>query len=391
MSVYLLENGVTKNSATEAALRASIPDIIGITSLEAALKPKASIHNGGMPIVIITLPPGEREQFDGLVETFGRHGDNGLFFILIGDELSASDYKRLLRTGCADWTSLNASPDEVIEMISRRRASENGRHSARRGGSPPVTVSFIPSAGGVGNATIIVEIAALIKTDNTMHDRKVCLVDLDFQTGHLCDYLDCEPRLQIAELSNAPERLDEHLFDSFKTRHSSGIDIFAASRSKYASEHLNIHALDALFSMIAMRYDLLLIDYPVTWFQWTPQIIAASDAVIVTGINTIPSLRQVSETLAFVRSCGSKHVEIGVVINRCERALLGAISRRKHVETVLQNERLFLIATRSEATESINMGVPMTLGSSVAKARKEFGALASFCATLQSHRRAYAL
>ena len=110
MSVYFLENGVTKSSATEAALRASIPDIIGITSLEAALKPKASTHNGGMPIVIITLPPGEREQFDGLVETFGRHGDNGLFFILIGDELSASDYKRLLRTGCADWTSLNASP-----------------------------------------------------------------------------------------------------------------------------------------------------------------------------------------------------------------------------------------------------------------------------------------
>ena len=213
MSVYLLENGVTKNSATEAALRASIPDIIGITSLETVLKPKASTHNGGMPIVIITLPPGEREQFDGLVETFDRHGDNGLFFILIGDELSATDYKRLLRTGCADWASLKASPVEVIEMISSRRAAEKEPHSARRGDGPPVTISFIPSAGGVGNATIIVEIAALIKTDNTIRDRKVCLVDLDFQTGHLCDYLDSEPRLQIAELSNAPERLDEHLFE----------------------------------------------------------------------------------------------------------------------------------------------------------------------------------
>ena len=391
MSVYFLENGVTNNSATDA-LRASIPDIIGITSLEAALKPKANTHNGTMPIVIVPLPPGEREQFDGLVQMLDRHGDNnGLFYILVGDELTATDYKKLLRTGCADWTSFRAGPSEVIEMISRRRTSQTAAHSARRGDSPPVTISFIPSAGGVGNATIIVETAALIEADKAIRDRNVCLVDLDFQTSHLCDYLDSEPRLQIAELSNAPERLDEHLFELFKTRHSSGVDIFAAPRSKYASEHLNIHALDALFGMIARRYDLLLIDYPVTWFQWTPQIIAASDAAIVTGINTIPSLRQVSETLAFVRSSGSERLEIGVVINRCERALLGLISRRKHIETVLQDERLFLIGTRSEATESINMGVPMALSGSAAKARKEFGALATFCATVQSRRHAYAL
>jgi pilus assembly protein CpaE len=391
MSVYFLDSSGLNQSTMEVALRASIPEIIGITSLESVLKPKPGTRTAETPIVIIMLPPGDRGKFDGLVDMFGRYGNDSLFFILIGDELSASDYKRLLRTGCADWASLKAGLGEVIQMISRRRASETDAHSARRGDDPPVTISFVPSAGGVGNATIIVEIAMLIKTDKDIRDRNVCIVDLDFQTGHLCDYLDSEPRLQIAELSNAPDRLDEHLLESFKTRHSSGVDIFAAPRSKYASEHLNIHALDALFSMIARRYDLLLIDYPVTWFQWTPQIIAASDAAIVTGINTIPSLRQVSETLALVRSSGPSKLEVGVAINRCERAFLGSISRRKHVETVLQDERLFLIATRSEATESINMGVPMALSSSAAKARKEFRALATFCGTLQSRRRAYAL
>jgi pilus assembly protein CpaE len=390
MPVYLLENAETRHSPLEAALRASVPDITCITSLEAALKPNAGNRDNSGSIVIIILSPGQRGRFDDLVEMFGRYSDNGLFYILVGDELSASDYKRLLRTGCADWTSIKAGSDEVIEMISRRRASETELQSARRRDGLPVTISFVPSAGGVGNATIVVEVATLIKTDKGIRDRSVCLVDLDFQTGHLCDYLDSEPRLQIAELSSAPDRLDEYLFESFKTRHSSGIDIFAARRSKYASEHVNIHALDALFSMIARRYDLLLIDYPPTWFQWTPQIIAASDAAIVTGINTIPSLRQVSETLASVRSSGSDKLEIGVVINRCERGLLGSITRRKHVETVLQDERLFLVATRPDATESVNMGVPMILSSSAAKARKEFSALAAFCAMLQSRRRAYA-
>jgi len=389
MPVYLLQNDGAEQSI-EAGLRASIPDIIGVTSLEAILKPGARADRDGTPIVVVVLPAGDPKQFDSLVDIFGRHS-NDLFFILIGEEISATDYKRLLRTGGADWTSLKAGPAEVADMIARRRASETDVRSARRDGNHPITISFVPSAGGVGNATLIVEVATHIKTDKATRDRNICLVDLDFQTSHLCDYLDSEPRLQIAELSGAPERLDEHLFESFKTRHSSGIDIFAAPRSKYAAEDLNIHALDALFGIIARRYDLLLIDYPVTWFQWTPQIIAASDAAIVTGINTIPSLSQVSETLAFVRSSGSAKLEIGVAINRCERAILGSISRRKHVETVLQDERLFLIATRSEATESINMGVPMMLSNSAAKARREFGALANFCATLQSRRRAYAL
>jgi pilus assembly protein CpaE len=390
MPVYFLQNDEAEHSTIEAELRSSIPDIIRVSSLEPILKPSARTDQDGHPIVVVVLPHGDRKQFDNCVEIFGRHS-NELFFILISEEISATDYKRLLRTGGADWASAKAGPSEVADIIARRRAIHTDVHSAHRHGDHPVTISFVPSAGGVGNSTLIVEVATHIKTNKATHDRKLCLVDLDFQTSHLCDYLDSEPRLQIAELSSAPERLDEHLFESFKTRHGSGIDIFAAPRSKYASEDLNIHALDALFGMIARRYDLLLIDYPVTWFQWTHQVIAASDAAIVTGINTIPSLSQISETLAFVRSSSATKLEIGVAINRCERALLGSISRRKHVETVLQDERLFLIAARPEATESINMGVPMMLSNSATKARKEFGALAQFCATLQSRRRAYAL
>jgi Flp pilus assembly CpaE family ATPase len=196
--------------------------------------------------------------------------------------------------------------------------------------------------------------------------------------------------LQIAELSSAPERLDEHLFESFKMRHSSEIDVFAAPRSKYASEDLNIDALDALFSIIAARYDLVLIDYPVHWFQWTPQIIAASDAAIITGVNTIPCLRQVSETLAAVRSSGSAALQTAVALNRCEKTLLGSISRRKHAQMVLCDDQVFFIATRPEAVESVNMGAPMLLNASAAKKQGDFAALANFCAGLQSRRRASA-
>lgn len=278
-----------------------------------------------------------------------------------------------------------ADVGEVLEIIARRR-TRGPTSGARAGGRSPVTIAFIPSTGGSGNTTLAVEIAACIKTDKATRQRTICLVDLDFQASHVCDYLDSEPRLQIAELCGAPERLDDQLFESFKTRHSSGIDIFAAPRSKFSSETADIHALDALLSMIAARYDLILIIFPLQWFAWSPQIIAAADGAIIAGTNTVPGLRQVSETIAVVRSHGSAELAIRVALNRCERTFFGAISRRKYAQMVLRDEQVFFVGERPEAVESVNIGVPMLLGAAARRVRREFGPIAEFCASLRSTR-----
>jgi hypothetical protein len=64
--------------------------------------------------------------------------------------------------------------------------------------------------------------------------------------------------------------------------------------------------------------------------------------------------------------------------------MLGTIARRKHVEMVLRKEKLFFIANRPEAIESVNMGQPMMLGASARKLRRDFLPLANFCAGLKS-------
>jgi pilus assembly protein CpaE len=386
MPIYLLQSatkGGVRSGITQR-LRATIPDLSEVTSLEATLKSGGRIERSERPIVLVVVPPGVHGNFAHFVDMASRYGGT-LSLVLIGEEISASDYKRLVRSGIADWVSANAGASEVTEIIARlRREGDTGAFAARPDGNRPVTISFVPSAGGVGNTTLALEIASLLNADKTIPHRRICIVDLDFQTSHVCDYLDSEPRLHIAELSGAPERLDAHLLESFRTRHSSGIDVFAAPRSKFASETLNIDVLDALFSMIATRYDLVLIDYPSVWFPWTAQIIAASDAAVITGINTIPCLRQVSETLVLVRSSGSSALQIGIAVNRCERTMLGSIARRNHVEMALRDEQIFFIGARLEAVESVNMGVPMTLGGAAGKVRKELAPLAEFCAGVKS-------
>jgi pilus assembly protein CpaE len=309
-----------------------------------------------------------------------------VFLLVLGGKISAAQYKRLLRSGAADWVPTPIEMTEVMEIIARRRNARLQSSALTSGTNHPVTVSFVPSAGGVGNTTLAIEVAAYIKTDKKMRGRSVCLVDLDFQSSHVCDYLDSEPRLQIGDLCSAPERLDDQLFESFRTRHGSGIDVFAAPRRNVPVDDINVDALDTLLTMIAQRYDAINIILPLYWFSWTPQIIAASDGAVIAGRNTVPGLRQVSEVAERVRSSGASELSIRVALNRCERTFFGSISNRKHAEMALRDERVFFIGQRQEAIESVNLGVPMLLGPAARKVRSEFAALAGFCADLRSIR-----
>src|SRR5262249_31602156 len=244
----------------------------------------------GDPInVLVVAPADDNGYFDRLVDVAARYRDQ-VFFVLISEDISANDYKRLVRTGGADWVFASGAPHRNLRIIAQRRGPDAA--PAPAAGADPVVVAFVPSAGGVGNATLVTEIGIWLKANKATKDRRVCVADLDFQTSHVCDHLDLEPRLQIQEISANPERLDAHLFDLFTSRHSSGLDVFAAPRTRFAMADLNVAALDALFNMIAIRYDLVLIDLPVPWFGWTSDIIANSDGVVVTGFNTLPCLRQ---------------------------------------------------------------------------------------------------
>ena len=79
-------------------------------------------------------------------------------------------------------------------------------------------------------------------------------------------------------------------------------------------------------------------------------------------------------------------LKIGITLNRCEKNLLGSIAGRKHIERLLPDEELFFVGNRAEATDSVNMGVPMMLGPSARKIREEVSGLAAFCGGLKSAR-----
>jgi pilus assembly protein CpaE len=346
----------------EHRIRAKLPKLQVVSRMEDVTKalPKTAESDGELACILFPVVLNAPGSFDRMVSISTEYRDS-LFFIFISDDIPASDYKRLVQTGGADWASMRGAPEEIADILARigKGAAAN---IVEPSGVEPVMVAFVPSAGGVGNSTLAIETGIQLKLAKRTRGRRVCLVDLDFQNSHICDYLDIEPRMQIREIATNPERLDAQLFDLFVSRHSSGLDVLAAPRSKDNSADLDPHTLEALFRMIAARYDLILLDLPVPWFGWTRQLLSAAEVVLVSGLNTIPCLRQVAETLNTVRAVDRVPAKVAVVLNRCEHRLVGGFARRNHIKNLLGEEEVFLVRDDADNTvQSVNTGIPITV------------------------------
>jgi Flp pilus assembly CpaE family ATPase len=128
---------------------------------------------------------------------------------------------------------------------------------------------------------------------------------------------------------------------------------------------------------------MLILDFPAHWSAWTRQILSVCDVVIVSGLNTVPGLRQVADALAAVRSVQPLPPRIVVGLNRCEPRWFGGIARRKHIDKVLAGETVLTVRDDAgTAIQGINTGVPSAIGSPSSRVSKDVRAFAALLAAV---------
>jgi len=377
MPVYLLNADGDEGALVEIEwrLKPLIGDVKRIAGIEDIGKP--SLRGAARSIAILVAPSAEKgRDLAGLIDIVNkRHRD--VFFIVVGGDLSARDYKQLIQSGNADWVAESGATQEILGIVARVGATRPGA------ANQSIVVSFLPSAGGVGNSTVAIETAIQLVRRKPAKDGKIALVDLDFQSSHVCDYLDVAPKFQIEEITEEPGRLDDQLLEVFASRHSSGVDIFAAPRHRLHVSAVGVEVLSALFERMSHHYVCIVVDLPVSAHVWTIPLLIASEGILVTGVNTIPGLRQVAETIRDVRAEGGINADVRAVINRCESALFGGVVRRDHVDRVLGGEEPFYVRNSSIAVECVNRGESMTIARPSDKAVKDIAAIVDFCMALK--------
>ena len=378
MSVYILNAGQSGEAldAVERLLEPAIPGLKRIGSVEDI--GKTSFKSGGRAFVILVAGSADKQDLATLADAvISRH--KNLFFLVVSDDISARDYKHLIQFGNADWAAESGLPREALDILRKVDATPTVAVASQR----PVVVSFFPSAGGVGNSTLSMETAVQLVKRKADKENRIALVDLDLQSSHVCDYLDIAPKVQVEEIIEAPERLDEQLLEVFASRHQSGLDVFAAPRNPLGVRRLSVDALSALFDRMAHRYAYILVDMPLGAQEWTVPLLAASEGVVVTGLNTIPGLTRIAETLTAIRAVDGIGADLRVIVNRCEFRTFGGLARADHVTRILSGEKTMFVRDSKAALECVNAGASMTLAYPSEKMVKDVAGIADFCMALK--------
>ena len=356
----------------ERKLRLAIPDIRSARGVEEIDKP--SLRGAGRSVAILAAPSTE-ENLAGMIDVVNKR--RSVFFIVVGGDISARRYKQLIESGNAEWVADSSATEEILGLVARAAAGGAGASNQT------IIVSFMPSAGGVGNSTLAIETALQLIRRKAAAGAKIALIDLDFQSSHVCDYLDVSPKFRIEEIIAAPERLDDQLLEVFTTRHSSGLDVFAAPRDPLHLRDISVETLSALLERMARQYAYIIVDLPVSAHSWTIPLLTASEAIFVTGVNTIPGLRQIAQILSDLGAEPGMNAEVRTVINRCEFGLFGGVVRSDHIDRVLGEKERFYVRNTSVALECANLGEAMTLARPSEKAVKDIAEIATFCMALK--------
>jgi pilus assembly protein CpaE len=187
-----------------------------------------------------------------------------------------------------------------------------------------------------------------------------CLVDLDFQHGAVADYLDLEPRLNLAEIEPRPDRLDRQLLEIMLSYHSSGLAVVAAPNRPAEMRTFDPDVVTRLLDLVSTNFEYVVFDMPRTWFSWTDSVLLGSDKLYIVSETTVPGLRHAKQLVAAVKERLGDGPQPQVIVNRFRPQMFGAGLRRGDIEYTLGDT--FVAAIPNDyalVREAIDRGVPL--------------------------------
>ena len=230
--------------------------------------------------------------------------------------------RQLLRRGVSDIVALPIALDELVTAI-----SDTAEQIATELGDEVELAPFIAvlkSIGGAGSTTVATHLAAQMAADMGEGCR-ACVIDLDLQAGDVSSFMGCSPRQDLTELMEAGNRLDEELLRDVACDSGEGVDVIAAPTEIVPIEALEFEQLMRIVTMARKYYDVVIVDLPTSFTNWSLSTVFAADQTLIVGNLTIPSLRHAKRQIDFLISMGIQRGQIQVVLNRVEKRLFKTI------------------------------------------------------------------
>lgn len=287
-------------------------------------------------IVVVEIDPDDATAL-AVLEQFASGTGARMPVVAAVHDLTISATRRLLRSSIADVLPIPFSLEELGQAI---QSGQERITQARTGQGPARMahiVAFQGALGGIGTSMVATQAAQL-----WAKDRNVLLIDMDLQRGNAALYLNLKPRLTIGDLIEAGDRLDGEFLRMVAERHQSGLSVVAAPADMNPLDSLSPEFIDQLMDQAAQNYDLVVLDMPGLWIDWTAAALQKADIIALVTQITVSGVQQGRRQLD-VFDANNLGDRVRLVMNRMTPGLFGKYDMAD-AETVLRHRVHFALA-----------------------------------------------
>jgi pilus assembly protein CpaE len=337
--------------ATFAASRAI--DLVTVTGSVA--EHSDTLDCADATVVVVDLDAASADEMQGMRRLMGRVGAWPPV-VAVTQAFDESVARTLLQMRIADFLVKPVTPLDLVRACARvAQSSAPEKHAEAQ------IYTFLPAVGGAGGTTLAIQTAmVLLNSAGPRTKPATCLVDLDFQHGAVADYLDLEPRLNLAEIEPRPDRLDRQLLEVMLSHHASGLAVVAAPNQPAEMRSFDPDVVTRLLDLVSSHFEYVVFDMPRTWFSWTDSVLLGSNKVFIVSETTVPGLRHGKNLVAAIRDRLDDGPKPEVIVNRFRAGMFSSGLRRGDLKQVLGDA--FTAAIPNDyalVREAIDRGVPL--------------------------------
>jgi pilus assembly protein CpaE len=302
---------------------------------------------------IVDMDVGSLEQIESL-QRIVRRLEGRAPVVVVTEQFNAAAVRILVQLQIADFLVKPITTADLVRCCIRALQGPGRQDNAES-----QVYTFMPAAGGVGTTTLAVQTAFQLHRSVT-RAASTCVVDLNFQQGACAEYLDLEPRFDINEIENQPERLDRQLLDVMLSRHESGLCVLAAPTDPADMRSFNTDVVVRMLDLVSAYFDNVVIDMPRTWFPWTETVLLGSNRLYIVSEMTVPCLRHTQRLIKAIEDRTAREVKPSVIVNRFEQKKAGGGIKQTDVEEILGDHFAGGISNNYRLVrEAVDRGVPL--------------------------------
>jgi len=336
-----------------------------------------------LQFITIAVDQRDEEDLGPVTELISVASAAGIKTILVAHDLSPMALHQLLRLGADDFAPYplpEGALHEAIERLSKPAQTASVSETTQAG--PNRNGAIIPVfglAGGVGATTFAVNMAWELATRGAKDGMKVCLLDLDLQSGSVSTYLDLPRREAIFELLSDTPNMDTESFSQAMMSFNDKLDVLTAPADALPLEILTPDDVDNLLNKATELYDFVIIDLPKTLVVWTETILQRADIYFAM---MEMDMRSAQNALRFIRLLKSEDLpveKVRYILNRAPK--FTDISGRGRVKRLAENLNIELDLLfpdgGKQITGTCDNGLPISESAAKNPLRKEILKLAT--------------